>query len=335
MNSASTRAPFRAALLAPRHWIAWLGLGLFSLLLLVPRGPRDWLAARFAAVQYRLNRKRRGVVEINLAQCFPHLDEAEWRELARAHFRDYARVMADQASLWWDWRRRFPDRRCRVHGLDIVRAVQAEGRAVILLNAHTVAIDVGGVALARHMPLVAIVRRLRNPVLDWLVARVRVRFGAELYPREAGLRPVVRALRCGGCLYYSPDEDLGPRDSVFAPFFGHPKATLATLGRLARLLNARVVPVYTWYDAGRGLYEVCLRPPLEDFPSGDPVADATRMNRALEQSISLCPEQFLWNYRLFRTRPDGTRMPYPRHGRLLRAWRRRRRRQRKRRPVPP
>lgn len=326
MTERTGQVPFRASLLAPRHWVSWLGIGLFSLLMLVPRRLRDRGAGWFGVLQYRLNRKRRGVVALNLGQCFPHLDETERAALARSHFRAYAQVMADQASLWWDWRRRFPDRRCALHGLEVVREIQAAGESVILLNAHTVAIDVGGIALARHLPMVAIVQPIRDPVLDWLVARVRVRAGGDLYAREAGLRPVIRALRRGGCLYYSPDEDLGPRDSVFAPFFGQPKATLATLGRLAGMLNARVVPVYSYYDAARGVYEVCLQPPLEDFPSGDPARDAAHMNEALEHSISLCPAQFLWNYRLFRTRPDGTRMPYPRHGRLRRAWRRRRRR---------
>lgn len=326
MTERTGQAPFRTALLAPRHWISWLGIGVFSLLILVPRRLRDRCAGGFGALQYRLNRKRRGIVELNLGQCFPRLDETERAALARAHFRAYAQIMADQASLWWDWRRRFRDRHCVLHGLETVREIQAGGESVILLNAHTVAIDVGGIALARHLPMVAIVQPIRDPVLDWLVARVRVRAGGELYAREAGLRPVIRALRRGGCLYYSPDEDLGPRDSVFAPFFGQPKATLATLGRLAGMLNARVVPVYSYYDAARGVYQVCLQPPLEDFPSDDPARDAAHMNEALERSISLCPAQFLWNYRLFRTRPDGTRMPYPRHGGLRRAWRRRRRR---------
>lgn len=328
-NAAAARAPFRRELLAPRHWPSWLGVGLFSLLLLVPRRLRDSLAGRFGGLQYRLNRKRRGVVELNLAQCYPHLEAVELDRLARAHFRAYARVMADQASLWWDLRRRFPGRHCLVHGEEHVRALREQGTPIILLNAHTVAIDVGGIALTQYLPVVAIVRPIRDAVLDWVVARVRTRYGARLYPREAGLRPVIRELRAGGCLYYSPDEDLGTRDSVFVPFFGQPKATLATLGRMAEMMRARVVPVYTYYDADRGAYHVCLRPPLEDFPSGDPEADAIRMNEALERSIALCPEQFLWNYRLFRTRPDGSRMPYPRHGGLRRAWRRRQRRRRK------
>lgn len=323
---AATAPPFSWSLLAPRHWPAWLGVGLFSLLLLVPRGARDRLAGWTGELQYRLNRKRRGIVELNLAQCYPGLGDDARRERARAHFRAYARIMSDQASLWWDWRRRIPERRCRVHGLEHVQALRDAGERVILLNAHTIAIDFGGVALARGLPLVAIVRPVRNPVLDWIVARVRTRFGGELHTREAGMRPVIRAVRRGRCLYYSPDEDLGPRDSVFAPFFGQPKATLATLGRLAGLLDAHVVPVYTYYDAAAGYYQVHVRAPLADFPSGDAARDATHMNQALEQSISLCPAQYLWNYRIFRTRPDGSRMPYPRY----RGWRRRLRRRRRR-----
>lgn len=322
-------ARFGVSLLAPRHWLSWLGVGLFSLLILIPRRLRDRLAGWYSILQYHANRRRRGVVELNLACCFPQLDDAERRALARAHFRAYARIMADQASLWWSQRGEFAERRCNLHGLQHVEAARSAGRPVILLNAHTVAIDCGGVAIANEVPVAAIVQQMSDPVLDWLVTRVRVRFGGELFTRDAGLRPVIRSVREGRCLYYSPDEDLGQRDSVFVPFFGQPKATLATLGRLARMTGASVIPVYTWYDAATGRYEVCLQPPLEDFPTGDVETDATRMNEALERSITLCPEQFLWNYRLFRTRPDGSRMPYPQHGRLRRALRRRRRRRKR------
>lgn len=327
-DDATPPPPFRWSLLAPRHWPAWLGVIAFSALLLVPVGLRDRIAGRVGELQFRLNRKRRGIVELNLAQCFPERDEAQRSDLARAHFRAYAQVMADQASLWWDWRRTIADRRCDVHGLEIVRAIGAEGGRVILLNAHTIAIDFGGIALSRHLPLAAIVKPLRNPVLDWIVLRVRARYDAALFSREAGMRPVVRALHRGRCLYYSPDEDLGIRDSVFAPFFGQSKATLATLGRLAQLLRARVVPVYTWYDAASRRYQVHLRPALEDFPGDDPVDDAARMNAELERSIALCPSQYLWNYRMFRTRPDGSKMHYP----IYRGWRKRLRRWRKGRP---
>ena len=49
-----------------------------------------------------------------------------------------------------------------------------------------------------------------------------------------------------------------------------------------------------------------ILPPLVDFPSDDPVADAQRTNLLLEQQIRRIPEQYLWVHRRFKqTAPDA------------------------------
>jgi lauroyl/myristoyl acyltransferase len=109
---------------------------------------------------------------------------------------------------------------------------------------------------------------------------------------------------------YSPDEDFGERQSVFVPFFGVPTATLTTLGRLAHMTNALVAPCFTrLLPGGRG-YEVILKPPLENFPEGDRLRDATRMNQVIEEGLRSMPEQYLWTFKLFKTRPGQAPSPY-------------------------
>lgn len=297
-------------LLRPRHWPSWLGLGLLSLGLVLPRRWRDGLAARVGDRQYRRNARRRETVELNLACCFPDWPEADRRGVARAHFRAFARALADQPLFWWDRDGRRIRGLCRVQGLDHLDRARADGRPVILLSPHVTGIAFGGVALARHAGLSTMANRYSDPVVQWVEHCSRVRHG-PVFLRDEGIRPVVRELRTGSVFYYMPDEDLGPRDSVFAPFFGMQKATLTSLGRLARLARASVVPIMTYYNAEQRRYEVELRAPLADFPSGDEQADARAMNAALEESIRRCPAQYLWNQRLFLSRPDGSRMAYP------------------------
>jgi len=308
-HSRSAVPPFHAGLLAPRLWPAWLAAGLASLLLLLPQRARDALGTLIGELNYRRSAHRRHLARTNIALCFPH-ESADQREaLVRGHFRAYGRALVDLPRLWWDWRRRFGERECRFRGLDNVRRHVAAGRSVILLNPHTVTVDFGGAALTRHFEMSTMFNALGHPVADWLLARTRARYGI-LFARSDGLRPVLRALRAGTVFYYMPDEDLGGRDSVFAPFFGQPKATLSTLGRLARVGDTVVVPMVAFYAPEHRRYEIELLPALEGFPTGDERSDAVAMNRALEQAIRRRPEAYLWTYRLFRTRPGGARPPY-------------------------
>ena len=47
------------------------------------------------------------------------------------------------------------------------------------------------------------------------------------------MRGALRSLKAGRALWYAPDQDYGPRHSVFAPFFGVEAATITAPARLA------------------------------------------------------------------------------------------------------
>ena len=137
----------------------------------------------------------------------------------------------------------------------------------------------------------------------------RKRFGLMLVERQTGLRPLIRNILRGSVLYYLPDQDPGlqwnARGAVFAPFFGVTAATWATLGRLAELTEATVIPCATKIlENGQG-FEIIFNPALENFPTGDPIVDTETMNRAIEDLVREIPNQYFWVHRRFKTQPSG------------------------------
>lgn len=299
------------ASLAPRHWPAWLAVGLLWVCAQLPMAASRALGALLGVLLWLGNAKRRHIAEVNLALCFPQLAARERARLLRRHYYATGRAYVDLGTLVWGSERRIR-RKVHLRGLEHYRAPAAAGRNIILLVPHCVGVNFGGAAIAPYHPIFSMFKPVRNPVANWLLNRARMRFGAKLLARHQGLRPVVRAIRAGMAFYYLPDEDLGPRHSVFAPFFGVPAATLTTLGRLARMTNAAVVPCFTRLLPGGKGYEVVFHPALEGFPSGDERQDAARMNQALEKGIRLAPEQYLWTFKIFKTRPHGAPAPYAR-----------------------
>jgi KDO2-lipid IV(A) lauroyltransferase len=246
---------------------------------------------------------RRRVVRMNLRLCFPRWSEAERSRVARRHFQALGRSLIERGILWWASKARI-QRVVRVEGLEHWQAVR--DRPVIWLAPHFVGLDMGGTRIITEWRGVSVYSRQTDPVIDQVLMDGRTRFVAPvLIPRQDGIRPVVRAMRDGLPLYYLPDMDLGARDSIFVPFFGVPAATVTALSRLARLAGAVVVPAVTRQLPGDRGYELRFYPAWRDFPSGDEVADARRMNEFIEQRVLEMPEQYYWVHRRFKTRPPG------------------------------
>ncbi len=303
---------FSPELLAPRYWPVWLGVGLYALLGGLPWRMRAALGRLAGDLIYRTNVRRRHIVKVNLELCFPELDISQREQMARSYFHRLAQVSLDYGILWWGSAARL-DRMVSIEGMEHLQRCQVEGKAVILLTGHSVALDFGATAITRQFATVGLIKPVRNPVIEWLMSRGRTRYHGRLYLRKDGLRPVVRALRQGQAFYYLPDEDLTHvrgSDWIFAPFFGVPTATITALGKLAHLTGAVVMPCITWYQPEEGRYRVLLSAPLENFPSGDIADDTVRMNAELEKMIRRHPEQYMWSLRLFKTRPGNEPSPY-------------------------
>jgi len=248
--------------------------------------------------------KIRETALINVGLCFPELGKDGQQRLVRRHFRSLGVSMLCYGFAWWSSAarlRRLVKVRDRHHYDDAI----ASGRAIILLTPHFLAIDVGGIRLSSERPMVTMYRSSRNKLVDAMLKK-RGRFGAVLFERKSNLKALIRHLREGRPFYYLPDQDPGGAEGVFVPFFGVPAATVTALSRIAKMTVAVVIPCYNrilpW---GRG-FEVRFEAPLSDYPSDDPEKDARRMNEEVERAVRQNPEQYLWGYRRFKTRPEGS-----------------------------
>jgi KDO2-lipid IV(A) lauroyltransferase len=284
-----------------------LVIGLLWLLHFLPSRAIAVIGSATGALLYWLIAERRHVTRVNLARCFPAMGAAQRESLARAHFRAISRAFFDHALLWWAPRARI-ERLVRIEGLEHLRAAMGTpGRAsAILLVPHFVGLDAGAIRLACEVNCTAMYSRQKNARFDAFLHQVRNRFGDQrLYSRQDGVRPILARMREGRPLYYLPDQDYGPRDAIFVPFFGVPAATIPGLSRIARVARARVLPCVTrMLPRGAG-YVLRIEAPWDNFPTDDLAADTRRMNAYIEQRVAEMPEQYNWMHRRFKTRPAG------------------------------
>jgi Kdo2-lipid IVA lauroyltransferase/acyltransferase len=285
-----------------------LVLGLMWLMHLLPFRALAVLGQVLGLTFYVLGRKRRRVALTNLRLCFPDLGRDAVTALARRHFQALGRSVLDHAILWWAPPERVA-RFVRLEGREHLEPLA--GRPVILLAPHFVGLDMGGASIALDYAAASMYSPQKNKHFDAALLRGRLRFTRpQLFRRQDGMRPVIRAIRDGLPFYYLPDMDLGPRDAVFVPFFGVNAATVTALARIAALAGAVVVPCVTrQLPVGAG-YVARLYPPWQGFPQGDPQSDARRMNAFIEERVREMPEQYYWVHKRFKTRPPGEASPY-------------------------
>ncbi len=303
------KVSFNSSFIHPRYWSTWSLLGINRFCVYLPRRWAMGIGGFLGSLFLKFNAKRRRIARINLEMCFPELNDTQREVLLREHFRFYGQSVVDFGLIWWATEKNL-DRLTDFKGLEEFKSLTSSGRNIILLTPHAIGMDFGGVAVSRLHPTVSMMKPLKNPLLNYFVLRGRERYpSTRLVMRDDGLRPMIRGIRNHQACYYIPDEDFGADNSVFATFFGIPTATLPTLGRMAQMTDAAVVPCFTRLrDDGR--YEVTLKPVLEDFPSGNVEQDAQRMNTELEQGIRAMPAQYMWTLRWFKTTPDGSESPY-------------------------
>lgn len=295
---------FQANYLHPRYWPVWLLLGMWALTAQLPYRWQMMLGDRLGDGMRHLARSRTRIARINLEKCFPEQTLAQRERLLRDNFRSVGRAFLEISFSWWG-NPATVNQLCHISGVEHLEAAHAQGRGVLMLTSHMTPLEIAARMLGDAWPhCILMYKDYDNPVLEWLSQRKRLRHMARLLPHKQ-VSAFLDGIREGQVGIYMTDQSASLKHSVFASFFGLPAATLKTTGDFARRTNAVAIPTFFGRLPDNKGYYVDIQPALEHFPSDDPVADATRINHLTETNILRHPEQYLWQHRRFKHRPDG------------------------------
>nr|WP_320165580.1 LpxL/LpxP family Kdo(2)-lipid IV(A) lauroyl/palmitoleoyl acyltransferase [uncultured Methylophaga sp.] len=293
---------FQKQFLHPRYWPSWLGLLLMRLSVYLPAKLQYRLGLLLGQIMQPFMRSRAKVVRRNLELCFPEMSQEERETLVKSILNNTGMMMIETAVSWWaSDKQLFP--RVTYDGLEHLEAAKQKGKGVILLTGHFTSMEIGGRLIMLQTPAYVMFRHLKNPLFNAVMMRSRIYHSEGIVMRD-DVRAMLRALRKNKVVWYAPDQDFGPRNSIFAKFFGVTAATVPATARMVKMTGAQVVPFVPKRNED-GSYHIQIFPAWQDYPSGDDVADAQRINDWLESQIRLMPEQYFWLHRRFKTQPDG------------------------------
>lgn len=295
---------FCRSLLHPRYWFTWLGLGILWLLVQLPYPILMRLGANAGTLSRHFLHRRERITRRNIELCFPGISKAETERMIAGNFASLGMALAETGIAWF-WSDSAVKKLFEVSGLHHLQSAMQQKRGVMVIGVHFMSLELGGRISGLCQPMMAMYRPHNNRAMEWAQTKGRMRSNKAMIDRR-DLRGMVHALKKGESVWFAPDQDYGPKGSVFAPLFAVEKAA-TTNGTfvLSRLANPAMLTIALIRNPDNYGYQLIIDPQLENYPHNDEAAAAAYMNKVIESQILRAPEQYLWLHRRFKTRPPG------------------------------
>ncbi len=308
-NAQESSSTFPVLLLLPKYWLLWLLYALLKLLVtLLPYNILISMGKGLGNLSYLTMRRRRRIAEVNIRLCFPEMSPQQHAKLVQDTFKSAGASVFEILMSWWLATDKL-SHLCHVEGLEHLQKANAAGKGVILLTGHMSCLEMGSRMLLFHCSYAFMYKRHRNDFIEYVMRKARVKYCPHAL-RHDDIRGMLKVLKQNKAVWYAPDQDLGINRSVFAPFMGVQTATIVAPSRFAKMTGAKVVPYFPIrLPDGKG-YKLTILPALENFPSGDEVENATRINAVIAEHIRKAPDQYIWLHRRFKSRPEGEASVY-------------------------
>jgi KDO2-lipid IV(A) lauroyltransferase len=282
---------------------------------LIPWWPRRAIvraAGAFGRLAFATCRALRGVTLANLRAAYGTApSDDELRRIGLQSFQTFALVAMD---LFWFGV--FTRRRVLRHvAFDESMEVSLALRPVVFVTGHLGNWEVVGLAMAlQGAPSLSVAARLKSPVGEFVINRVRRRTGQGIIHKLGALRGVVQELKRGGRVAMLMDQNTLPRKGgIFVPFFGLPVAVSDAVSVLCARTGAYLV-VAACVPEGTG-YKVWAMPPESVGGPSNLRADevTARLTNHLETLVRRFPGCWAWGYKRWKYIPagaDASRYPF-------------------------
>ncbi len=258
---------------------------------------------------HRFAKKRRKIAEVNIALCFPDMPQTEQRALVKQNMENTGIAIFESGMAWWWPKWRVEKHYGGIEGYHHIENCIKNGKGVLMLVPHMMHLEMAGRVMALSNKGVGFYRPHNNPLMEHIITKGRLEYN-EFLVGKRDVKGLLKALAKQRLCYYLPDQDYGRKRSEFAPFFAV-KEACTTKGTLLFAASKKCETLsFASHRDEDGKYHIEIFPVLDNFPSEDELADVTRVNKLMENSILKAPEQYMWLHRRFKTQPDPNAKSY-------------------------
>lgn len=280
-------------------------IGLYTLVSLLPLSVIQWLGRRIGDVMHLTNSRAYQTTAANITLCFPELDKSAQQQLIKKSLQATGQTILETGACWkWSLDKCASLIR-HVEGEALFAERVADERGLILLMPHLSTWEILHPVLTKHTAFTAMYKPPKIRPLDSWMQAVRNRTSAVMVPaNRKGVMELIKALKAGKTVVVLPDQEPERESGNFAPFFGIDALTITLIHGLATksnaqllLVNAKRLPDAKGFDVQFvDANTVNCESQLESL---------TAMNALIEKAVRDIPEQYQWEYKRFKRRPDG------------------------------
>ncbi|MBL4819818.1 MAG: hypothetical protein JKY98_02350 [Gammaproteobacteria bacterium] len=276
---------------------AWLPLGMVQAV----------AGALGKLMNWRPTRMKQTTVK-NLSECFPDLTAEQLGNLTRLSLQHTAMTSLEMGKCWLWPVEKTMGMIVQVEGEEVLEEARSTGKGVVLLGPHLGNWELFGYYFSEQIPSTFMYQAPKNKHFDMMIKSARSRGHARLAPASSqGVGVLLKALKKGELVGILPDQEPAVESGDFAPFFGVPALTMTLVTRLVNRTGARVICGYAErLPKGQGFKIIIKRADPLIYHS-DPKKSLEGLNRSVEECVNQAKEQYQWEYKRFKRRPDGSR----------------------------
>ncbi|WP_334013467.1 LpxL/LpxP family Kdo(2)-lipid IV(A) lauroyl/palmitoleoyl acyltransferase [Alteromonas sp. S167] len=299
--AAAIKAPtFRLAFLGPKFWPVWLGVIILYLITWLPLPVIRAIGAGTGKLIAKIVPKRAKVAKRNITLWNPELSEAQVEALYKENIRRTGMALFETAMGWWwpNWR---IQRAFEIEGTEHIEAAFAKGKGVFGMALHNMNLEFACRGIGYYHPSIAFYRKHNNPLVDYLQYHGRNRSNKYMIDKR-NAKALLQALDEKELCLYLPDQDYGPKQSIFVPF-GGVKDTATTTATLMFIRRSDCEPMLISSQYTKRGYKIKVFPALHGLGEMEDTEALTLLNQHIDKAIKEQPESYLWMHKRFKTRP--------------------------------
>jgi KDO2-lipid IV(A) lauroyltransferase len=256
-----------------------------------------FIGKRFGSILYSFDVPHRRIVRRNLQFSYPEWSQKRIQDVSKRIFQHFGIIILEILQMACSTSEDMLNK-VQIEGEGILIDALAKQKGVIVISAHLgnweMALQYSTCYLQK--PLTGVAKKLRNPVLNRLVHKLRTRFGNRIIYKKGALPEMTQTLRQGQILGIL--MDISRRfDGVEVEFFGRRATATPAAALLAIRCKSPVVPIYCHRNP-KGELVIRVECPIEIKRTGNLRSDLQTNTQlitdSVERAIRKNPEQWNW-----------------------------------------